>query len=108
MIEFLFECLLVSLAQSLVINAVKLMMGEDMIFRPLYIFLESIFRRGKTSKYRDESGRLYIAKPIYACVSCMPSVWSIPLLFFFPPLQVLLIAFMSVVISTLIYDKLYP
>ena len=111
-LSWLMEYLLISFcfafALSLVINAFKLMTGEGMILRWLYLGLERIFRRGKISNFRDERGLLFIAKPIYACVSCMPSLWSLPILIWLDPLQVLFVAVISVPISTLIYDKLYP
>ena len=58
-------------------------------------------------KYRNSEGLLYIAKPIYACASCMPSVWSLPLLFKLVWWKVFFIAIFAVVISTLLRDKLF-
>lgn len=59
------------------------------------------------SKYRNSEGLLYIAKPIYACVSCMPSLWSLPLLTILVWWKVIFIAIFAVCISTLIRDKLF-
>jgi hypothetical protein len=115
--DFIVESLLFSIALSIVINAFKLMMEKDMILYWVSLRLEKIFRRelqmpnGKKVPYwsvwRNDKGLLYIAKPLYACASCMPSIWSTLLLFILPPCQVLLIAVLSVVISTLIYNKLF-
>lgn len=59
------------------------------------------------AKYRNSEGLLYIAKPIYACASCMPSLWSLPLLSILVWWKVFFIAIFAVVISTLINDKLF-
>lgn len=59
------------------------------------------------SKYRNSEGLLYIAKPIYACASCMPSLWSLPLLFILVWWKVIFIIIFAVVISTLLRDKLF-
>ena len=59
------------------------------------------------SKYRNSEGLLYIAKPIYACASCMPSIWSLPLLFFLVWWKVIFICIFASVISTLLRDKLF-
>lgn len=102
------DLIIYSIALSFVVNSAKLMMGEGMILWKVYQWLETVFRKGRQNKWRDERGLLFIAKPIYACVSCMPSLWSLPLLYWLQPLDVLLVAVMAVSISTLIYDKLYP
>ena len=60
-----------------------------------------------SSKYRNSEGLLYIAKPIYACPSCMPSLWSLPLLTILVWWKVLFICIFASVISTLIRDQLY-
>lgn len=60
-----------------------------------------------TSKYRNSEGLLYIAKPIYACASCMPSLWSLPLLTILVWWKVIFICIFASVLSTLIRDKLY-
>ena len=59
------------------------------------------------NKYRNSKGLLYIAKPIYACASCMPSIWSLPLLTILVWWKVIFIAIFAVVISTLLRDKLF-
>lgn len=59
------------------------------------------------SKNRNSEGLLYAAKPIYACASCMPSLWSLPLLSILVWWKVFFIAIFAVVISTLINDKLF-
>lgn len=59
------------------------------------------------AKYRNSEGLLYIAKPIYACASCMPSLWSLPLLTILVWWKVIFIAIFAVVISTLLRDKLF-
>lgn len=59
------------------------------------------------AKWRNSEGLLYIAKPIYACASCMPSLWSLPLLFILVWWKVIFIAIFAVVISTLLRDKLF-
>lgn len=59
------------------------------------------------SKYRNSEGLLYIAKPIYSCASCMPSLWSLPLLFILPIWKVFFICIFASVISTLIRDKIF-
>ena len=59
------------------------------------------------AKYRNSKGLLYIAKPIYACTSCMPSLWSLPLLAFLVWWKVIFIAIFAVVISTLLSDELF-
>lgn len=59
------------------------------------------------SKYRNSKGLLYIAKPIYACPSCMPSLWSLPLLTILVWWKVIFIIIFAVCISTLIRDQLY-
>ena len=59
------------------------------------------------AKWGNSDGLLYIAKPIYACASCMPSVWSLPLLFKLVWWKVFFIAIFAVVISTLLRDKLF-
>jgi len=60
-----------------------------------------------SSKYRNSEGLLYAAKPIYACASCMPSIWSLPLLFFLVWWKVIFICIFASVISTLLRDKLF-
>ena len=59
------------------------------------------------TKYRNSEGLLYIAKPIYACASCMPSLWSLPLLTILVWWKVIFIIIFAVCISTLIRDQLY-
>jgi hypothetical protein len=59
------------------------------------------------AKYRNSEGLLYIAKPIYACASCMPSLWSLPLLSTLVWWKVFFICIFASVISTLISDQLY-
>lgn len=59
------------------------------------------------SKYRNSEGLLYIAKPIYACASCMPSLWSLPLLTILVWWKVIFICIFASVLSTLIRDQLY-
>ena len=59
------------------------------------------------NKYRNSKGLLYIAKPIYACASCMPSLWSLPLLTILVWWKVIFIAIFAVVISTLLSDELF-
>lgn len=59
------------------------------------------------SKWRNTQGLLYIAKPIYACASCMPSLWSLPLLSILVWWKVIFIAIFAVVMSTLLRDKLF-
>jgi hypothetical protein len=59
------------------------------------------------NKWRNSKGLLYIAKPIYACASCMPSIHSLPLLLILPLWKVAIIAVISVTIATLINDKLF-
>lgn len=68
---------------------------------------QPIISMPKFQKYRDEKGLLIIAKPIYACASCMPSLWSSPLLFILPIWKVFIIIIFAVVISTVIADKLF-
>lgn len=69
------------------------------------IYLED--KDKESSKYRNSEGLLYIAKPIYACASCMPSVWSLPLLTILVWWKVIFIAIFAVVISTILRDKLF-
>lgn len=59
------------------------------------------------AKWRNSEGLLFIAKPIYACASCMPSLHSLPLLLILPLWKVAIIAVISVTISTLINDKIF-
>jgi hypothetical protein len=59
------------------------------------------------NKWRNSKGLLYIAKPIYACASCMPSIHSLPLLLILPLWKVAIIAVISVTIATLINDKIF-
>ena len=59
------------------------------------------------NKYRNSKGLLYIAKPIYACASCMPSIWSLPLLTILVWWKVIFIAIFAIVISTILSDKLF-
>lgn len=59
------------------------------------------------AKYRNSDGLLYIAKPIYACASCMPSLWSLPLLGYLVWWKVIIIAIFAITISTLIRDKIF-
>ena len=59
------------------------------------------------NKYRNSKGLLYIAKPIYACASCMPSIWSLPLITILVWWKVIFIAIFAVVISTLLSDELF-
>jgi hypothetical protein len=107
MIYFILELLIVSLAQSIFINSIFLMMDPGMILYPLKKQLDKIFiNRSKIgSKWRNEHGLLIIGKPIAYCHKCVPSLWSLPLLFIYNPLQVLLIAIFSVYISELLYQK---
>ena len=73
--------------------------GVEMVF----------YDKGKlyVNKWRNTKGLLYIAKPIYACASCMPSIHSLPLLLILPLWKVAIIAVISVTIATLINDKLF-
>jgi hypothetical protein len=59
------------------------------------------------AKWRNSEGLLYIAKPIYACASCMPSIWSLPLLFILVWWKVLIISIFAIVISTILRDKIF-
>ena len=59
------------------------------------------------NKYRNSKGLLYIAKPIYACTSCMPSLWSLPLLAFLVWWKVIFIAIFAIAISTILSDILF-
>ena len=68
---------------------------------------EYIIYQDKWLKYRNSEGLLYIAKPIYACASCMPSLWSLPLLTILVWWKVIFIAIFAVVISTLLRDKIF-
>lgn len=102
------ELLLFSIGLSLIINAVHICFQEGMFLEWLYKWLESVFRnKYNQSKYRNIEGLLYIAKPIYSCASCMPSIWSLPLLFILVWYKVLIIAIFAIVISTLIRDKIF-
>jgi hypothetical protein len=104
----LIEILLYSLILSLYINALHIMFQKEMFLYPLYLVLEVIFRQPFIkSKWRNDSGLLYIAKPIYACASCMPSIHSLPLLLILPLWKVAIIAVISVTIATLINDKIF-
>jgi hypothetical protein len=73
--------------------------GVEMVF----------YDKGKlyVNKWRNAKGLLYIAKPIYACASCMPSLHSLPLLLILPLWKVAIIAVISVTIATLINDKIF-
>ena len=102
------EILLYSLILSLYINSLHIMFQGEMFLNWLYKWLESKFRnRKKQSKWRNHEGLLYIGKPLFACASCMPSLHSLPLLFILPLWKVIIIAIISVTISTLINDKIY-
>lgn len=68
---------------------------------------ETILYQDKYIGWRNSKGLLYIAKPIYACASCMPSLWSLPLLVKLVWWKVFFIAIFAVVISTLLRDKLF-
>lgn len=106
--EFLIHTLLISFCQSFILNTFHVMVQEGMILSPLYDYLDSIFRnKSIKSKWRNSEGLLYIAKPIYACVSCMPSLWSLPLLIFLPLYQVILVSLLSVSIATIINRKIF-
>jgi hypothetical protein len=107
MIYFILELLIVSLAQSIIINSFILMMDPGMILYPLKKELDKIFiNRSKIgSKWRNEHGLLIIGKPIAYCHKCMPSIWSLPLLFYFNPLEVFLVAVFSVYISEKLYQS---
>lgn len=106
--EIIIELLLFALGLSLVINATHIAFQKGMALNWLYVFLEVIFRNPyHKSKWRNEDGLLYIAKPIYACASCMPSIWSLPLLAILVWWKVIFISIFAVVISTLLRDKLY-
>lgn len=102
------EILLWSLVLSLYINALQIMFQAEMVLNWLYTWLESKFRNRKIkSKWRNHEGLLYIAKPLFACASCMPSIHSLPLLFILPLWKVAIIAVISITIATLINDKIF-
>src|SRR5574343_1406146 len=100
--EIIINTLLISICQSHLINSIQVMFQEGMFLSWLYDYLDSVFRnKSIKSKWRNSEGLLYIAKPIYACASCMPSIWSLPLLFFLPIHQVILVSLLSISISTI-------
>jgi hypothetical protein len=102
------ELILFASGLSLIINAVHICFQEGMFLEWLYKWLEKMFRdRRKQSKFRNIEGLLYIGKPIYACASCMPSIWSLPLLFILVWWKVLIIAIFAIVISTILRDKIF-
>jgi hypothetical protein len=107
MIVTIIGLLFLSLAQSIIINSFILMMDPGMILYPLKKQLDKIFinRRKIGSKWRNEHGLLIIGKPIAYCHKCMPSIWSLPLLFYFNPLEVFLVAIFSVYISEKLYQS---
>lgn len=54
----------------------------------------------------NEEGLLYIAKPIYACITCMPSIWCLPILFYFDFFTYFIVATSVSVLATLLYRLL--
>lgn len=53
-----------------------------------------------------EDGLLYIAKPIYACITCMPSIWCLPILFYIDFFTYFIVATSVSVLATLLYRLL--
>lgn len=105
---YIIYILLISLSFSLFLNAVRLAIGDGMIFGWLRKWLDSVFiDKHKTSKWRNEDGLLYIAKPIYSCISCMPPLWSLSLLLFFPITDIIFVSLLSIPIATIIYDLIW-
>jgi hypothetical protein len=102
------ELLLFAIGLSLVINATHIAFQDGMALNWLYKWFEKVFRNRRiVSKYRNNEGLLYIAKPIYACASCMPSIWSIPLYFILVAWKVFIIVIFAIVISTILRDKIF-
>ena len=107
MIYYILQIITISVFQSILLNSLIIMLEDGMILSPLKRWLDSIFvsRKKIGSKYRNNQGALWISKPLYRCISCLPSVWSLPLLFILSPLETLLVAISSIYLSTYFYNK---
>jgi len=102
------ELLTYALAVSIVINFTHLAFQDGHLLSWLHALLEKIFRNKlKKNIWRNDKGLLHIAKPVYACATCMPSLWSMPLLLILVWWKVFFVSIFASVISTLLTDKLF-